>query len=498
MTAGTARTWAERYGSLAVLGLGIGLLTLWVAASYLERVPSTLMVFPPADNWCQIGTESFGVHCFGDFAIVDELFAQDAWNSGWGSVASYPALAWLPSLLIRRLGESLGGGQLPTAMFLVVAGSCLLVPAVWAAWGNLRSRLPVTVVLVGASTSAFLVTMDRANTVALTVPALLLFAVAVSRRKFGWVGVAVTVAALLKPQLALLAVVLLAHRQYRTFVLTAVSTAGFTVLGFLAFPRYFPENLFGWVRAISGYSDIQSIDVGYPVSLGASRGVLTVVDLTGLGALLGDDRAALVDALGSAAGLLNLVVIGLLAAVILLTARRVNPLWTVFLAFGVVLYSSSTVYVYYLSMLLAVAALVLRDARTSTPPTGRTWAGTLDDGPATTASRMTRVATGSLVVATVLVLAPVVVPTAVLPDGLVDAWSVGGVPSLYQLVSGPVLLAAMALVALGALRAWRSSRAGDEPQVQDGPAARADGDEVEADPSTGTVTPTQPTAEPAR
>ncbi|NTW40893.1 MAG: DUF2029 domain-containing protein [Cellulomonadaceae bacterium] len=496
MTAGTVRSWAERYGSLAVLGLGIGLLTFWVASSYLGLAPSTLMIFPPADGWCQVGTESFGVHCFGDFGIVDELFAGDAWNSGWGSVASYPALAWLPSLSIHRLGMALGGGRLPTAMFLVVAAACLLAPSAWAARGCLRARLPVTLVLAGAGTSAFLVTMDRANTVALTVPTLLLFAVALARRRFGWVGVAVTVAALLKPQLALLALALLAHRQFRTFLLTAVSTGGLTVLGFLAFPRYFPENLVGWVRAISGYSDIQSVDVGYPVSLGVSRSVLTVVDMSGVGALLGDRRSGLVDALGSAASLLNLAVIGLLAVVILLTARAVNPLWTVFLAFGVVLYSSSTVYLYYLSMLLVVAALVLRDARIGTPLTGQ-WTGTLDDRPTGATSRTHRVGSGALVVGTVLVLAPVVVPTTVLPDRLVAAWSVESVPSLYQLVSGPVLLAATLVVAVAAVRTWRSSAS-----TTDLAATRVDVDPEPADdlaePVPAEAAPSPSAAEPAR
>lgn len=458
--------WAQVYISLSVVLLAAGLVSIWVASSYEQLTPSELVSFHLDDSWCVKGQESWGVHCFGDFAIADELFAGDAWNSGFGFVASYPAAAWLPSLAIVRIGEASGIARLGVTIFVVLSAVALSVPALWAGWRAWTTKAPLALAVLGLATAPLLMTLDRANTMALVVPFLGLVAIGYVRKNYLLVGAGIVAAALLKPQMAILGVLLLADRRYRDLAVTAVTTAVLTVAGFLAFPRYFPENVRGWLTAISGYSGSQSVDVVYPYNLGVARSLLTVVDLTGLGALLGtpgrDGLVAWLQANGTLLGALA-VVVG--AAVVVLARSLLTRAWTVFLAVAMVIFASSTVYLYYASMLVVVAAMIIRDPTSAADGADHEWSGALDPGARPSPVRWgEKVGSATLVVGVALVMAPVVLPVTLLGDGFA-AWShLPDGASLTQVLAGPLILVAFMVIAvIGAVRvvaALRPARAG--------------------------------------
>jgi hypothetical protein len=461
-------SWADRYIALSTVLLGIGLVSVWTVSSYLRLTPSELASFVLPDGWCNVGQESIGVHCFGDFAIVNELFAGDPWNSGFGSVASYPALAWIPSLVIFRLGAMTGSARASLLVFLAISAVALFTPAVWAGWRSWTTKAPISLALVGGATAPFLITLDRANTMALVVPFLLLFAVSYARKNVLLMCVAIAGAALLKPQMALLAILLLSQRKYRALILTGGSTAVLTVLGFAVFPSHFPANFRGWLSAISGYSGSQSVDTVYPYNLGIGRSLLTVVDITGIGADIGlERRATVVTWLGESGNLLSGVAICAGAIVLVLLGRKITALWSVVLAFLIVLYSSSTVYLYYTSMFLVVAALVIRDPAPIARPDALdgNWSGGLDaesaDAPAARHSRGEMMVSGLVVVVTGLVLAPVIIPAKLVSAGLLARHNLAGLTSFSQLLVGPLLLLLfVSMLGYGCIRIVRDRRGG--------------------------------------
>lgn len=449
-------TIAERYLGLATLLLGIGVVTVVVAASYLELAPSGLLMFAlreGGNGWCTVPGQSIGPHCFGDYAIVDDFFwgDNDAWNGGGKLPASnYSAIAWLPALATFHLGEVLGGGQIGVLIFLALSVACLVVPAVWAGWKRWSTHAPVAVAVIGLAAGPALMALDRGNSVALAVPFLCLFAVAYVRRNFALVTVAVVGAALLRPQLAVLAVVLLVHRQYRMLLVSALSTAALTVAGFVFFP-HFPANLLGWLRSLVAYNTVKSSGDGYPVNLGLGRSLVVLVDMSGLGQLMGSVRREdLVLWLDQNGMLLNLLALALGAVVLFLRARVLNPLWVVLIVLCMTLWTSSTVYAYYLAIFLVPAALLLRDPRNRADevPTGR-WAGTLDgDGPP---ARGRRSIDAVVAVVVALVLAPIVVPTQLVGGRLTQLWDVEDVASMYQHMIGPLLLVLYVVLLAGAV-----------------------------------------------
>jgi hypothetical protein len=109
--------------------------------------------------------------------------------------------------------------------------------------------------------------IDRGNSVGLVVPIALVFLVALCRRRWGLVTVMVVLAALVKPQFAVLAVALFAARKWRCGGIAVAGAGICNVAAYLLWPRDFPETITQSIHNTFGYSTFQALVINFNVSL---------------------------------------------------------------------------------------------------------------------------------------------------------------------------------------------------------------------------------------
>ena len=96
---------------------------------------------------------------------------------------------------------------------------------------------------LGAAAIPAWAVIDRGNSVGFVAPIALVFLVALCRRRWGLVTIMVILAALLKPPFAVLAVALLAARQWRWAALAVAGMGLSSLAAYLLWPRDFPQTI---------------------------------------------------------------------------------------------------------------------------------------------------------------------------------------------------------------------------------------------------------------
>ena len=217
---------------------------------YSVDVLSSLVVVPE-DCWLDWGT-NIGRHCFSDYAMVvghgmrpnpwepyPMFLPPDSSRCGIG----YPAAAMMPNLLFGLPAKWLGAPRLGLIGYLLALTIAVLSPAVWAARGARGLERVVVFVALGAAAIPAWAVIDRGNSAGFVVPIALVFLVALCRRRWGLVTIMVILAALVKPQFAVLAVALLAARQWRWGGIAVAGVAISNLAAYLLWPRDFPETI---------------------------------------------------------------------------------------------------------------------------------------------------------------------------------------------------------------------------------------------------------------
>lgn len=434
-------TWAVRYVNLAVLFLGISIAAAWVVTSYAHFGLGELLIFRSDDGWCVQGSQSVFMHCFGDYAIVDEWSTEGLWNPESGVATAYPALAWVPALLAMWVGDAVGDWNVGRNLFLVAISASILSPAIWVAWRE-RSRGLPALALIGFGSAPFLMAVDRGNSVGFLVLPILVASLAFARGNYRLLATAVVVASLIRPQMLLLLLLLLVVRRLALFIAAVAATGLITVLGFALYPGGIQENFENWITVLINYNDYQSISEPYPYNLGFGRSILTSLQLLRIDQLLGEQTwttmASLVDrgSLVLGAGLVVVVAAvlfrfgcrptgpqGVAAVVALLTLTMLVP---------------GTTYAYYLVVLLVPAALVLANPRSSGQ--GGTTSGGMLDGDVVGRGRITTATKWTLVFVLAVLMAPLALPVSLVVPIVNEALLTHPAASLPQLLAGPLLI----------------------------------------------------------
>jgi hypothetical protein len=353
-------------GTILLASVVSGAIAFVLAQYFSVDVLSSLLAYPAYDCWLDWGMQ-IGRHCFSDYSLVVGLgMRPNPWepypmlllsNNYQPFVIEYPAAAMVPHLVFGLPAAWLGAPKLGLIGYLLALSVAVLSPAVWAARGARGlERVVVFVALSVAAVPAWAV-IDRGNSVGFVVPIALVFLVALCRQRWGLVALMVVLAALIKPQFVVLAVALLAARQWRWGGL-AIGAAVIAHLGaYLLWPQDFPGTILQSFRTtLDSGGSFQVVVGGLNVSF--ARGLLLIPDI------IATVNAGGAVPEGFLAGPRYLLGYGVLVVVVVFVVglgRRIPPVMA-----GIALLATAALFpavsnLYYLVFVLPIAALVARN-----------------------------------------------------------------------------------------------------------------------------------------
>jgi hypothetical protein len=331
------------------------------------------LVFVPDDCTFDWAT-NFGRHCFSD-AVLTMDFGQrpNPWEpypvpalsshlphlNGYVPTvisSNYPAAGMLPHMTFWLLGQWLHAPRLGLFAYLLVLTIAVMSPALWAARGARGLERVVVFVACGIAAIPAWMVIDRGNSAGFVVPIALVFLVALCRGRWGLVTVMVVLAAMVKPQFAVLGVALLAARQWRWGGVAVAGVVMSNAAAYLLWPRDFPDTIMQSIRHTIGYGGVFQAATTLNVSFG--KGLLTIPD----GIKASENGGKLPDGyLAGPRSLIGYAVLVLVVVSVLVLGRRISPVMA-----GIVLLATAALFPavslpYYLVFALPVAALVARD-----------------------------------------------------------------------------------------------------------------------------------------
>ena len=310
---------------------------------YSVDMLSSLM-FKPEDCWRDWGM-NIGRHCFSDHAmVVGAGMRPDPWEPypmfapGMNQPLriEYPAAAMMPHLLFGLPAEWLGAPRLGLIGYLLALTIAVLSPAVWAARGARGLERVVVFVALGAAAIPTWAVIDRGNSAGFVVPIALVFLVALCRRRWGLVTIMVIVAALVKPQFAVLAVALFTTRQWRLGGLAVVGAGLSNLAAYLLWPRDFPETITQSIHNLVGDSSSFFQGLFDPRNVSFGRALLLIPDIV----KFNQTGGKLPDGfLAGPRSLIGYAVLVLVIVAVLALGRRIPPVMV-----GIVLLATATLF----------------------------------------------------------------------------------------------------------------------------------------------------------
>jgi hypothetical protein len=414
-----------------LLASAVSAVTGYVLAQCFSVDVLSSLLYSPQDCWLDWGM-NIGRHCFGDYAmVVDPGIRPNPWEpyplllppDYQPLQTQLPAAAMMPNLLFGLPAKWLGAPRLGLIGYLLALTIAVVSPAVWGARGARGlERVVVFVALSAAAIPAWAV-IDRGNAVGFVAPIALVFLVALCRRRWGLVTIMVVLAALLKPPFAVLAVALLAARQWRWGGLAVVGMGLSHLAAYLLWPRDFPRTITQSIHNLFHYGSWFPALVD-PSNVSFGRALLLIPDAvkayqTG-GKIPDGFLAGPRSVIGYA--ILVLVVVSVLAL-----GRRIPPVMVGIVLLAIAALFPPQVHYYYLVFVLPVAALVVRN------PDGPPGAG-IFDSLATLGGR--RRAVGICVsLAAALTIAQVAIPALLVREPIFGQLGARGVIGTTLIVS---------------------------------------------------------------
>lgn len=347
-----------------LLGTAISAATVFILIQYYGVDALSSLFYVPQDCMANWG-ENVGRHCFSDYALPAGFgMRANPWDpypvylppDFKPAMNNYPAAGMLPHLIFGLLGQLLSAPRVGLFGYLFALTVACLTPAVWSARGARGMEQVVVFLVCGAAAVPVWMAVDRGNSVGFVVPIALALLVALCRRRWGLVAIMAVLAALVKPQFALLVVALFAARQWRLGCAAAVGTIMSNLAAYVLWPRDFPHTIIQSIHNTFGYGSPTATVNGGNVSFG--KGLLTIPD-TIKGFELGGPVPD--SFLAGPRSTIGYAVLAVVVVSVLVLGERIPPVMT-----GIVLLATASLFPplscrYYLVFVLPVAALVLRD-----------------------------------------------------------------------------------------------------------------------------------------
>ncbi|WP_077098806.1 glycosyltransferase family 87 protein [Mycobacterium terramassiliense] len=340
-------------------------MTAFVLGQYFSIDALSSLVFVPDDCQVDWGTR-VGRHCFSDYGIQANVGMQ---ANPWGSnvvtlpdhsslqfgFSNYPAAGMLPQTVFGFLGRALHAPKLGLVAYLLLLTMAALTPAVWAARGARGLERVVVFFACGTAAIPAWMVIDRGNSTGFVVPIALAFLVALCRQRWGLVTVMVILAALVKPQFAVLGMVLFAARQWRWAGTAVAGVALSNIAAYLLWPRDFPQTIVQSIHNTLGYGSFKAL-IGLNVSFGKALLILPdSLEARATGGNLPDGFLA------GPRSVIGYVVLLLVVVSVLALGRRIPPVLVGIMLLATACLFPAVVLPYYLAFALPIAALVVRD-----------------------------------------------------------------------------------------------------------------------------------------
>jgi hypothetical protein len=212
--------------------------------------------FLSQDGWCLREEPRIGVHCFGDFGfpIYQILQSRDVWSIEPPS--NYTPLVTIMFGEFSKIVGNLGWNVAITLYLLMIAVPIWSVILIALRHLEPFTRLVISYILAFLS-PAVLITLDRGNSVGLIVfPLYMFFNKLQTDSKWstaGWGVLAISI----RPQCALILILLLICKKYRDFCKVLAGTlAAYTVAFLLWDYSNLTENIIGFLRSLIGYANL--------------------------------------------------------------------------------------------------------------------------------------------------------------------------------------------------------------------------------------------------
>jgi hypothetical protein len=444
-----------------LLGTAVSVVTGFVLTQYYSVDVVSFLLFQPYDCQPDWGVK-VGRHCFSDYALPEIVAMRpNPWQPYPLSPDfilfqnNYPAAGMVPHMIFGLLGKWLGAPRLGLFGYLLVLTIAVFSPAVWAARGARGLERVVVFLACGVAAVPAWMAIDRGNSVGFLVPVALVFLVALCRRRWGLVTIMVVLAALVKPQFAVLGVALFAARQWRLGGIAVAGVAISNIAAYALWPGDFPGTITQSIRNTVGYSSFRvNVSEG---NVSFAKGLLTIPDYIKVGEAGGKIPDGF---LAGPRSLIGYVVLFLVVVCVVALGRRIPPVMV-----GIVLLATASLFPvlsnrYYLVFVLPVAALVVRD------PDGPPGTGIFDRSAAVGGRRRAVGMCVSLAVA--LCIAQIALPSP--PVQLEIAGPAGVDARAVVVVAGTVFLAPLLwLVAWGAIIVSYARRPASSCRAEQGP-----------------------------
>lgn len=340
----------------------------WVLGGYFSVAVTERLSFFATDGWCEVGKSSLGVHCFGDFTLPNILVSLDPPASPWSNSllnSPGPGASFWPHVVAVQVQSVLGLSGLQLSVVWICAMACaLMTPAVWLVLRHGAS--PWWLFGLGLGAWPSLVALDRGNSVALLVPIVLAYLIWVREARWGLVSAACAAAFCIKPQMAILALALLAYRRWGALASTVASCAALLILGFVGYPGGVAANIRQFLDNFSDYGSYQSIQAAWPLNLSAARSIMAATEVAGHAGAVGPSTVqAFAGWLGSHSTELGLVLLAGATAILGWRGRRAPIAAVVIVAISMPVLVPGVSYAYYSVLLLPLAGFLL-----AFPPAG--------------------------------------------------------------------------------------------------------------------------------
>lgn len=271
--------------SLITLGLALWVIVVpawWIQAGYLEKPVTEMLSFLVNDLNCEPRTQGIGMHCFGDFWGIQEVFQIGGKTDYAENLSIYPPLGMLPSGFVTWVSGVLDLSSHSTlVVYLGLSTLALSAPAIYSMRTARAFPTMLPFLLIGPSSLPALMVLDRGNNLAFVVPLLLLFVVLIQKDQYFGATICLSLVASFKPQFALALVIFVGLRRWKALIAGLLAVIGFLGIGFLLWPGNPIENGTHWFENVLAYRDYQSPSDEYPPNLSVLRAVYQVSKILG-------------------------------------------------------------------------------------------------------------------------------------------------------------------------------------------------------------------------